>query len=273
MPAFVVAHRGGAGLRPENTLAAFTHAIELGAEGFEFDVHLTRDGEVVVHHDERPKPEIARLDGAWLREPGPPIHSLTLAALRRYDVGRLAPGTVYGMRHPEQVPVDGERIPTLRELLNLVRERAPRLELWVELKTEAGNPDATPPEPLAEAAIAVLRAEGFAGQSLLLGFEWSALAHARRIAPEIPRVHTVDRGAQRADTFETIARAGGAFWFPWYGEVTAERVAAARAAGLGVACWTPNQEADLRRLMDLGVDSLCTDHPERLLALRRKRGV
>ena len=271
MVAFVVAHRGGAGLRPENTLAAFAHALELGAEGFEFDVHLTRDAEVVVHHDERPKPEIARQGGAWLHEPGPPIHALTLAELRRYDVGRLAPGTVYGMRHPEQVAVDGERIPTLRELLALVRARAPRLELWVELKTEVGNPDATPPEPLAEAVIALLRAEGFASQSLLLSFEWQALAHARRIAPEIPRVHTVDRGAQRVDTFETIARAGGAYWFPWYGEITAERVAAARAAGLGVAAWTPNREPDLRRLIDLGVDSLCTDHPERLLALRRAR--
>jgi glycerophosphoryl diester phosphodiesterase len=271
--AYVVAHRGGAGLRPENTLAAFAHAIELGAEGFEFDVHRTRDGELVVHHDERPKPEIARLSGEWLREPGPPIHQLTLAELRRYDVGRLRPGTLYGSRHPEQQAVDGERIPTLRELLALVRARAPQLELWVELKTEAGNPDATAPEPLAEAVVALLREEGFAGRSLLLSFEWQALAHARRIAPEIPRVHTVDRGAHTADTIDAIARAGGSFWFPWYGEVTRERAAQARAAGLGVATWTPNGQSELERLMDLGVDSICTDHPERLIALRRARGV
>jgi glycerophosphoryl diester phosphodiesterase len=111
-----------------------------------------------------------------------------------------------------------------------------------------------------------------AGQSLLLSFEWSALAAARRIAPEIPRVHTVDRGAQRPDTFERIAAAGGSYWFPWHGEVTRERVAQARAAGLGVATWTANREPDLVRLMALGVDSICTDHPERLLALRRARG-
>jgi glycerophosphoryl diester phosphodiesterase len=273
VPAFVVAHRGGAGLRPENTLAAFANAIELGAEGFELDVHLTRDGELVVHHDERPHPQIARLDGAWLGAPGPPIRELTLAELRSYDVGRLAPGSPYAARHPAQVPVDGERIPTLRELLALVRERAPRLELWVELKTQAGNPDATPPEPLAEAAVALLRAEGFANQSLLLSFEWQALAHARRIAPEIPRVHSVAPGAQRPEIFAAIAGDGGAYWFPWFGEVTPERVAAARAAGLGVATWTANLEADLLRLMALGVDSICTDHPERLLALRSRRGV
>ena len=98
-----------------------------------------------------------------------------------------------------------------------------------------------------------------------------ALAHARRIAPEIPRVHTVDRGAQSADTIGAIARAGGSYWFPWYGEITRERVAQARDAGLGVATWTPNREDDLARLMDLGVDSICTDHPERLIALRRAR--
>jgi glycerophosphoryl diester phosphodiesterase len=273
VPAFVVAHRGGAGLRPENTLAAFAHAIELGAEGFELDVHLTRDREVVVHHDERPKPEIARQGGEWLHRPGPPIHSLTLAELRRYDVGRLAPGTRYAARHPEQVPVDGERIPTLREVLGMVRERAPRLELWVELKTRAGDPDATPPEPLAEAAIAVLRDEGFEDRSLLLSFEWSALAHARRIAPGIPRVHTVDRGRNRADTLGAIAAAGGAYWFPWHGDVDPEGIAAARALGLGVATWTANREVDLQRLISLGVDSICTDHPERLLALRRARAV
>lgn len=273
MSAFVVAHRGGAGLRPENTLAAFAHAIELGAEGFELDVQLTRDRELVVHHDERPKPEIARLRGEWLREPGPPIHQLTLAELRRYDVGRLAPGTLYAARHPQQVAVDGERIPTLREVLELVRERAPGLELWVELKTQVGNPDATPPAPLAEAAIALLREAGFADRSLLLSFEWSALAHARRIAPEIPRVHTVERGATRPDVFARIAAAGGAFWFPWHGDVNAEDIAAARAAGLRVAAWTANSEPDLIRLMALGVDSICTDHPERLRALRSARGV
>src|SRR5205085_12692618 len=95
-----IAHRGGAGLRPENTLAAFAHALDLGVDGFELDVHVAKDGAVVVFHDDRLKPEIVRdANGAWLDKPGPLIKDLTLAELQSYDIGRLMPGTAYAARY------------------------------------------------------------------------------------------------------------------------------------------------------------------------------
>ena len=78
-----IAHRGGAALMPENTLAAFAGAIARGCDGAELDVQLTRDGVVVVHHDFRLKPGLARKDGVWLSEAGPRIKDLSLDELRR----------------------------------------------------------------------------------------------------------------------------------------------------------------------------------------------
>src|ERR1700748_2578372 len=113
MPTLNFAHRGGAGLYPENTLAAFADAVARGCDGGELDVQLSKDGEVVVFHDFRLKPEICRLDGKWLEKATPFIKDLTLAELKRYDVGRLNPASNYGRAHPHCMAVDGERIPTL----------------------------------------------------------------------------------------------------------------------------------------------------------------
>ncbi len=113
-----IADRGGADLWPENTVAAFAGAIACGADGAELDVHLSRDGQVVVFHDEALKPEIVRdRDGQWLPATGPLLKDLTFAELRAYDIGRLKPGTGYARRHPAQTPFDGERIPLLADVI------------------------------------------------------------------------------------------------------------------------------------------------------------
>src|SRR5271170_3226179 len=91
-----IAHRGGAGLWPENTLAAFSRAVRMGADGAELDVQLTREGEVVVFHDHRLKADLCRdASGHWLGAPGPRILDLTFAELQAYDVGRPRPGSAY----------------------------------------------------------------------------------------------------------------------------------------------------------------------------------
>jgi glycerophosphoryl diester phosphodiesterase len=85
-------HRGTRGLMPENTLAAFNRAIAIGVTTLETDVAVTKDGVLVISHDPFLNPDVVRgPDGRWLAAKGPPIHSLTLAELQRYDVGRLNP--------------------------------------------------------------------------------------------------------------------------------------------------------------------------------------
>src|SRR5690606_21045986 len=128
-----IAHRGGAALYPENALAAFRHAMMLGCDGAELDVQLSADGVAVVYHDARLNSGYTRAGGSWLNGATPRIKDMTLAQLRGFDIGRMRPGSAYARAHPRQAAVDGERIPTLEEVVTLVRP-SPGFRLWVELK-------------------------------------------------------------------------------------------------------------------------------------------
>lgn len=181
-----IAHRGGAGLLPENTLAAFENAVALGADGAELDVQLSRDGEVIVFHDYRLKPEICRENGKWLVSPTPRIKDLTLEELRRFDIGRPAPSTSYAAAHPDLNPVDGARIPRLSDVIAVAKKATKNFRLFIELKTSfSDRAVSASPEALAEATIAVLKQTQFMDSAVLVGFDWPGLLHAKKIAPEI----------------------------------------------------------------------------------------
>lgn len=187
MAALNIAHRGGAGLRPENTLAAFAHAVALGADGAELDVQLTADGQVVVFHDNRLKPELCRgPGGAWLDETGPALVALSYRALSAYDVGRAKPGSAYAQAHPDLVAVDGERIPLLAEVVDIARRAPKPFRLFVELKSSFSDRSlSAPPERLAEATLAVLRQGDYLDRTVLVGFDWPGLIHAKRLEPRV----------------------------------------------------------------------------------------
>src|SRR6266536_5840187 len=138
-------HRGTRGLAPENTLAAFARALSLGVTTLELDTGVTRDGVVVVSHDSQLNPDLTRdVAGRWIDAPGPVISQLTLAELRRYDVGRLRPGTPYAARFGTQQPADGQRIPTLAEVFALARKaKNARVRFNVETKMEPRHPEYT----------------------------------------------------------------------------------------------------------------------------------
>ncbi len=199
----IVGHRGAAGLAPENTLAAFGKACELGVDAVELDVFLTADDNIVVHHDYTLKPETTRTpDGEWLSRPGSALKDLTIAQLKTYDVGRLKPNTRYARRYPVQQPADGERIPSLGEVISLFEANCdPANQLWVEIKTNPEKPHLTPaPESVADAVVQLLREQDFARRARILSFDWRALAHVQKIAPEIPLVYLSHVG----ERFNTI---------------------------------------------------------------------
>src|SRR5688572_25982460 len=161
----VQGHRGARGLAPENTLPAFARALELGVDTLEMDVGVTRDGVVVVTHDLTLNPDIVRgPDGRWIEQRGPAINSLTYEELSRYDVGRLKPGTAYAGRYPQQVAVDGTRIPRLAEVFALARKGGHRhVRFNIETKLSPDSPGVTlEPETFARAVIREIRAGGMA---------------------------------------------------------------------------------------------------------------
>jgi glycerophosphoryl diester phosphodiesterase len=293
----IIGHRGAAGLAPENTLAAFRRACAVGVQGIELDVHLTSDSVLVVHHDYTLHPELTRDAGGSfsITEPRPLLHRSTLAALRAYDVGRLRPGSDYEKRHPEQRPADGERIPTLDEVITLFqKECAPPTVLVVEIKTDPTRPElSAPPAVVAARTVAQLRARGVANRAQIIAFDWRAVMAAQRAAPEIPTSYLTFEGKDANDwnTIEigrpgaaawmggldvdayggsvprAIAAAGGTMWSPNAGNVTAERLAEAHALGLRVYPWTVNDPAEMQRLIALGVDGITTDRPDLLRAV------
>jgi len=289
----IVGHRGAAGLRPENTLSAFTEACRLEVDAVELDVLLSADQKIVVHHDYALKPEIARtLDGQWLSHPSAPIKNLSLDEIKAYDIGRLKPSTRYSRRYPEQEPVDGERIPTLSEVIDVVKaECHPQTQLWIEIKTNPEKPDLTPaPEAMIQAVVSLLRRKKLIGRVRILAFDWRSLAHVQEIAPDIPtvylsltgvRLNNIKPGQPGAspwmagvdvDDFNgsiprAVQAAGGKYWAPYYKHLTATRLNEAHGLGMRVFVWTPDHRNDMVRLIEMGVDGIITNRPDILKSL------
>ncbi|MGH6871619.1 MAG: glycerophosphodiester phosphodiesterase family protein [Rhizomicrobium sp.] len=182
-----IAHRGGAGLRPENTLAAFADAVARGCDGAELDVQLTADGKLVVFHDYRLKPELCRGPGGkYVVKPTPKIVELTLAELETYDVGEPDPASAYAKSHPDLIPAESERVPLLSEVIELAKLSPKPFHLFVELKTSFVDRSlSATPEAVAAETIRVLRDAAYLDRAVLVGFDWPGLLHAKTIEPGI----------------------------------------------------------------------------------------
>ena len=181
-------HRGARGLAPENTLPAFARALTIGVTTLELDAGVTEDGVVVVAHDRRLNPDIARgPDGRWLVGRTRTIHELTFHELSRYDVGRLRPGSDYSKRFPEQRRMDGVRIPKLEEVFELARKaHNGEVRFNIETKLSPLAPDETAaPDVFTRALIQVVRASGVERRTIIQSFDWRTLALVQREAPEI----------------------------------------------------------------------------------------
>ena len=254
-------HRGARGHAPENTLPGFERALALGVDTLELDVGVTRDGVVVIHHDRRLNPDVARgPDGSWVAAPGSLIRDLSFDELRRYDVGRIRPGSEYARRFPHQQPMDGTSIPRLGDLFLAMKSRAVRFNIETKVTPEA--PDETlPPEPFARALIAEIRKAGVEGRSIIQSFDWRALKVVEREAGEIATSYLTE--GRSSDPVKVHA-AGGRIWSPDFRDLDAAKAATARKLGIKLIPWTVNERGDIARMLQLEVDGLISDYPERV---------
>ena len=259
----VQGHRGTRGNLPENTLPAFKRALELGVDTLELDCGITQDGVVVVHHDRRLNPDVARgPDGKWVAAPAPTIHELTFQQLQQYDVGRLRPGSEYAKRFPHQQPVDGTRIPKLSALFEMAKDSKVRFN--IETKLLPTHPDETVgPEAFARALIAEFRKAGMTKRAVIQSFDYRTLKIVEKEAPEIGTVYLTE--ARDSDPAK-VAAFGAKIWSPDGKAITAEKVAQAHRLGMRVVVWTANTPEEIRSMIDAGVDGIISDYPERVLA-------
>ena len=232
-PPWIIGHRGAPGYAPENTMASFRRAVELGAKFIETDLRLSHDAQFVAMHD-------ATLDrtsnGRGL------VRDFTLAQLRELDAGSW-----YGREFA------GEKIPTLDEILSLAREAD--VVFYLEIKHEAGW-------GVHHGVAGALRAANEAARTVVISFDPSMLANLRRLDAgllmgflfENPLENVVEK-AQQIGVRQICPRAD---------LVTRELLSQAHEAGLQVATWTVNEPAQMERLISMGVNGIMSDYPDRL---------
>ncbi|MER7225651.1 glycerophosphodiester phosphodiesterase family protein [Streptomyces rubradiris] len=304
------AHRGGLGLTTEESLEGFGKALRLGVSTLELDTQITRDLKVVVNHDRQISGVKCRDTGPLT--PGDPMYpyagkyikDLTLAQIKTLDCGyRQLPG------FPGQEVVKGFRMVELKDVLGLVRSyRARGVKLNIETKVEAGAPEQTAPrEVFVRRVYEEIHRSGIERQVTIQSFDWGALKVMHRLAPRWPLVALTNHdflqvgrpGAspwlggidaddyggdfvRAAATLPGVTTLSPNYGFPQSGKVgdpdfrfysDAAMIAEAHARGLKVVPWTCDDPATVEALMDLGVDGIITDYPDRVRRIMADRGM
>ncbi|MFC7594817.1 glycerophosphodiester phosphodiesterase family protein [Terrabacter sp. GCM10028922] len=304
-------HRGGIGMTTEESLEGFAKAMRLGVTTLELDTQVTKDEKVVVTHDRQVNAQKCR-DTAPVAAGDPTypyvgkyIKDLTLAQIKTVDCGyQQLPG------FPEQEQVVGFRMAELKDVLDLVKAYdAKQVSLNIETKVEAGAPEQTAPRTLfVRRVFEEIRGSGIEDQVTIQSFDWGALNEMHRLAPTWPLVALTNYdflqvgkpgaspwlGGVDSDDFggDFVATAAAAvpgltalspnYGFPQNGKVgdTGFRfypdpamVAAAHARGLKVIPWTCDDPATVDALIDIGVDGVITNYPNRVRQLMVDRGM
>lgn len=304
------AHRGGLGLTTESTPQGFAKALELGVTTLELDTQITEDEKVVVTHDRQISGQKcvdtapAFAGDSEFPYVGDYIKNLTLAQVRTLNCGyQQLPG------FPQQELVAGARIPELREVFDVVKDhKARQVTLNIETKVEAGAPEQTAPRELFVRRVhEEIEASGLAKQVTVQSFDWGSLMEMHRLAPTLPLVALTNHdflqvgkpgaspwlGGIDADDFggDFVAAAASIdgvtalspnYGFPQSGKVgdagfrfypSEQMVTDAHARGLKVVPWTCDDPATIEALIDMGVDGIITDYPDRVRTILEDRGM
>lgn len=229
----VIAHRGASSYAPENTLAAFDLALEMGAHHIELDVDLTSDGHIVVIHDDT----VDRTTNG-----SGPVTSHTLAALRALDAGSW-----FGDKFT------GERIPTFHEVLERYKGRA---HLHTEIKGHSPS--------LAQRTADLIRTHGMEEQVTITSFQNVRLEEMRAYAPALPTGWLV---VEVSEAIIAQARAMGVTQLcPRANTVTSELVRRLHAEGFVARAWGVTTEELMQQVVQAGADGMTINFPDKLMA-------
>lgn len=304
------AHRGGLGLMTESTLEAFTNALELGVTTLELDIQITEDGVAVVTHDRQIQLQKCR-DAQMLvaNDPEYPyvgkyIKDLSMAQIHTLNCGyQKLPG------YPEQKVIAGASMPMLADVFALL-ETYPAESVWlnIETKVEAGAPEETAPRAsFIRVVLEEIERAGVQDRVTIQSFDWGTLMALGSVAPDIPLVALtngqsflacgepgaspwlggIDMDDFDCDVVSAAASFGASAISPVHGSpqdgrigdvdyepfVTAAMVELAHSAGLRVIPWTVDDRDTMHYLMDLGVDGIITNYPDRLREVMQERGL
>jgi glycerophosphoryl diester phosphodiesterase len=235
MKPWIIAHRGASGHAPENTLAAFERAVQVGATFIETDLHLTRDARFVAIHDATLE---RTTSGRGM------VHDFSLAELKELDAGRWF----------DREFMD-ERIPTLEQILEFSRRQD--VVFYLELKYNSAW-------GMHHALVAALRSGDAAARTVVISFDPATIRAVHQLDPTLMIGLLIEK---KAGDFVGIASQTGARQICAEASIiTPEFVATAHRADLHVIAWTVNSVDAMRAMMAAGVDGIMTDFPDRLRA-------
>ena len=190
----------------------------------------------------------------------------------------------------------GTRIPTLRQVLQLVRKSGDsHVRLNIETKIDPNHPEESPePERFVALLLDLLAAENFSDRVTIQSFDWRTLLLVQKLAPAIPTVYLTQQKGSGATVFldkpsvwtagfdpidhggslpRAIKAAGGAIWSPYFRDVDAALISESHQLGLKVVVWTVNTPEDIARMIDIGVDGVISDHPDLLRKIAAEKGI
>ena len=280
-------HRGARGLSPENTLASIRTGVDWGCDAIEVDLCVSKDNQLVLHHDPVLSPRLVRnTNGQWINDRYK-VRDLTALELKQFDVGRINPQSDYAKLFPEQIPIDGARIPVLADFVALITDMQSDITYNLELKSTPYDPETTPQvEEYVDLVVEALSYHDIVARTFLQSFDWRLAIQIKALLPELKVGMLTDQQADGTplspisgssslwtnnldlDNFNSVPDmvkfVGGNVWSCNALDVSQSDVIRAHQLGLEVYVWTVNSQTQMREMIDFGVDAITTDYPDRL---------
>ena len=270
----VQGHRGGAGLMPENTIEAMKHALDMGVNTLELDLQISKDGFVVVSHDPYFHPRYGiRPDGSYIKKEDPKeyIYNMNYEDVLKYDVGS----------RPSEVWPGKACFPTVKPLAtdlidfveNYVKEQGySPVRYNIEVKSKAGkNEGVNWPEykEFADACIQFLMSKNLGDRLVVQCFDVRALNYMHEKYPSMIYSYLVDAKAKDFDTYMSLINFTPTWLSPHYTIVDEALVKRCKEMGIKMVPWTVDNPEDIKRMIDLKVEAIISNYPDRVLMQTR----
>ena len=294
----IYGHRGARGDLPENTLESFKYLFDNAINAYETDILISKDLIPVITHDFRLDPSLTKdKEGNWIKDENIKIFDLTYDEISKFDVGSLNKLTRYGRRFVNQKSLENQKIPKLSELLELSSKNVlQNLLINLEIKSTPDEKNLTPdPKDLVQIVLNEINNSNLKDKIIISSFDWRILREIKKQSPEIPRAYLTfqqEKGMKIKKTIyskspwidhipltivydlpKIIKELGGSAWHPYYKDINKKAVKDAHDNNLPVNVWTVNDEDDMLKMIEYGVDGIMTDYPLRLKNLCEKRSI
>ncbi|MCH9628198.1 MAG: hypothetical protein S4CHLAM2_18530 [Chlamydiales bacterium] len=253
----IYAHRAARGLAPENTLEGCELCLELPVDVIDLDICITKEGTLVATHDPELNPDLTRgPDGKFLTTPLS-VSSLTFPELQQFNVGKIDPNSPYAAYFPDQKGVEVARIPSLKQVLRLLKNHPVRLQLEIKVHSQT----------MVEALYSLLRETDFIERTQVQSFDFGSLRALQKRDASVQTSYV----SEGPFSPQVVQRLQGKCWSPFEGDVTKEWVDEAHALDLKVIPWgypekvgTEYHQDQIKQLIEWGVDGIITDRPDKL---------